>query len=459
MGITVNTSGLLSSSGFDVQGLVDDIIQEDQQQEQPWKDEQTALTAQTSAINQLNSDLASVNSSVQSLTDVVGAFTQRVGVSTDNAIVGATVSNSAAVGDHTVEVNSLATKAVYNTTNTGIASGDTTLSGGSFTITVNGNSQTIDISGSTDTLNSIAAAINANTGLGVTATVVQNSTGAELALVSNSTGAASDITLTPSSDSALSFNKASSGADASATIDGIPVTSATNTISNVVPGVTFQLNGQLQGSPVTVSVEANTDGVSQAVSSFVTAYNQLTTDINAQFAYDSTSDTSGPLAGDATLRTVQAELLQAVSGASVGSSGTPTLGSLGITMNDDGTLSLDTSTLNNALANQFSDVQSFFQDPASGFATGLSTVVTSLTDPVNGAFTVELQGISNTQTDLTNDINNFEDNLTTIRQQLVTQLTNANDLLQQLPSQLDEINAELGSLPGSSSSSSSSSKS
>lgn len=454
MGITVNTSGLLSSSGFDVQGLVDDIIQADQEQEQPWKDQQTALTAQTSAINQLNSDLASVNSSVQSLTDVVGAFTQRVAVSTDNAIVGATVSNSAAVGNHTVEVSSLATKAVYNTTNTGIASGDAALSGGSFTITVNGNSQTIDIGGSTDTLNSIAAAINANTSLGVTATVVQNSTGAELALVSNNTGAANDISLTASSDSALSFTKASSGTDASATIDGIPVTSASNTISNVIPGVTFQLNGQLQGSPVTVSIEANTDGVGQAVSSFVTAYNQLTTDINAQFAYDSTSDTSGPLAGDATLRTVQAELLQAVSGASVGSSGTPTLGSLGITMNDDGTLSLDSSTLSNALANQFSDVQSFFQDPTSGFATGLSTVVTSLTDPVDGAFTVELQGISNTQTDLTNDINNFEDNLAQTRQQLVTQLTNANDLLQQLPSQLDEINAELGSLPGSSSSSS-----
>src|ERR1700749_1873884 len=109
MSITVNTSGLLSSSGFDVQGLVDSIIQADQQQEQPWKDQQTALTAQTNAINQLNSDLASVNTSVQALTDVTGAFSQRVGLSTDNAIVGATVTNSAAVGDHTVVVNSLAT--------------------------------------------------------------------------------------------------------------------------------------------------------------------------------------------------------------------------------------------------------------------------------------------------------------------------------------------------------------
>jgi flagellar hook-associated protein 2 len=272
--------------------------------------------------------------------------------------------------------------------------------------------------------------------------------------VANNTGAASDITLTPSSDSALTFAKPSNGADASVTIDGIPVSSASNTISNVITGVSFQLNGQLPGSPVTVSVEANTDGASQAINSFVSAYNQIIADINAQFTYDASSGTSGPLAGDATLRTVQEQLLEAVSGTTVAGSGTPTLGSLGITENDDGTLSVDNSTLSNALSNQFSDVQSFFQDPTSGFATQLSTVVNSLNDPVNGAFTVELQGISNTQTDLTNDINNFEDNLTQIRQQLVTQLTNANDLLQQLPSQLNEINAELGSLPGSSSNSS-----
>jgi flagellar hook-associated protein 2 len=449
MAITVNTSGLLTSSGFDVQGLVDAIIQADQAQEQPWKDQQTALTAQTSAINQLNADLAAVNASVQSLTDVTGAFNQRVASSTDNAIVGATVSNSAAVGDHTVEVNSLATKAVYNTTNSGIANGDSTISGGSFTITVGGNSQQITIGGSTDTLNTIAAAINANSALGVTASVIQNSTGAELAVVSNSTGAANDITLAPSSDSTLTFAKPSNGADASATIDGIPVSSASNTVSNVIPGVSFQLNGQLPGSPVTVSIEANTDGVGQAINSFVSAYNQIITDINAQFTYDASSGTSGPLAGDATLRTVQEELLQAVSGTSVAGSGTPTLGSLGITENDDGTLTVDSSTLNNALANQFSDVQSFFQDSTSGFATQLSTVVNSLSDPVNGAFTVELQGITSTQNGLTDDINNFEDNLTQIRQQLVTQLTNANDLLQQLPSKLKQLDAELGSLPGS----------
>jgi flagellar hook-associated protein 2 len=454
MSITVNTSGLLSSSGFDVQGLVDSIIQADQAQEQPWKDQQTALTAQTNAIDQLNTDLASVNTSVQALTDVTGAFSQRVGVSTDNAIVGATVTNSAAGGDHTVVVNSLATKAVYNTTNTGIATGDSTLSGGSFTITVGSNSQTIDIGGSTNTLNTIAAAINADSSLGVTASVIQNSNGAELAVVSNNTGAANDITLTPSSDSALTFAKPTNGADASATIDGIPVTSASNTVSNVIPGVSFQLNGQLPGSPVTVSVQANTDGAAQAINSFVSAYNQIITDINAQFAYSASSGTAGPLAGDATLRTVQEQLLQAVSGTTVAGSGTPTLGSLGITENDDGTLTVDNSTLSNAIANQFSDVQSFFQDPTSGFATQLSTVVNALNDPVNGAFTVELQGITSTQNGLTDDINNFEDNLVQVRQQLVTQLTNADDLLQQLPSQLNELNAELGSLPDSTSNSS-----
>jgi len=449
MGITVNTAGLMSSSGFDVQGLADTMMEAAAAPEQAWKNQQTTLSGQTSALNQLSSDLSSVNSSVQSLTDVLGAFAQRTASSSDSGIVSATATTAATVGQHTVTVTSLATKAVYYS-DTSVATGDTALSGGSMTVTVGSNIQTVSIGGSTNTLNTLAKKIN-GLNMGVTASVITDTSGAKLALVSNNTGKASDISLTTTADSALTFTKSSDGADAVASVDGIPVTSANNVISNVIPGLTLNLNGQLPGSPVTVSVEANADGVTQAVTDFVNAYNALTSDINAQFTYDSTSGSSGVLAGDSTVRTVQEELMQAVSGINVSNSGTPTLGSLGITMNDDGTLSLDSSTLNAALSSQFSDVQTFFQDPTQGFATQLGTLMTSLSDPVNGAFVVDLQGITNTQTGLTNDINNFEANLALQRQQLVTQLTQANDALEALPNQLNEINAELGSLSNSSS--------
>jgi len=451
MGITVNTAGLLSSGGFDVQGLVDQMMTAAAAPEQPWKDQQTALTNQAAALNQLSSDLASLNTSVESLTDVLGAFAQRTATSSDNSIVSATAATTAAVGQHSVTVTSLATKAVYYSNNTNIATGDTQLSGGSLTINVGSKSQTIDVGGSTNTLNTIAAQIN-KLSIGVTASVINNSTGAELAVVSNSTGKTNDITLTTTSDSALTFTKSSSGADAAATVDGIPVTSSNNVLSNVIPGVSFQLNGELPETPVTIDVSADNASVTQAITSFVNSYNQLTNDINAQFSYDSTSGSAGVLAGDSTVRTVQEELFQAISGINVSGSATPTPGSLGITMNDDGTLSIDSSTLNAALANNFSDVQSFFQDTTNGLATKLGTLMTSLTSPSKGPFVVELQGISSTQSALTDEINDFESRLATQRQTLVTQLTQANDLLEALPSQESEISAELDSLNTSSSS-------
>lgn len=451
MAITVNTTGLMASSGFDVQALADAMIQASAAPEQPWKDQQTTLTNETAALKSLSSDLASLNTSVESLNDIMGAFAQRVASSSDNSVVSASASSAAATGQHTVTVTSLATKAVYYSKNTNIPSGDSPLSGGSMTIAIGTKSQTIDIGGNTNTLNAIASSIN-GLSMGVTASVVNTSNGAELAVVSNSTGKANDISLTTSSDSALSFTKSSDGKDADVSIDGVPVPSASNTISNAIPGVTLQINGQEPGHPITISVGTNTDAVTRAINNFVSSYNQITKDINAQFAYSTGSGSAGPLAGDSTVRMVQDELFQAISGISVSSSVTPTLGNLGITMNDDGTLSVDSSALNAALASQFSDVQTFFQDPQQGFATQLQGVMSSLTDSTSGPFLVELQSISNMQNDLADAINDFESRLAAQRQALVAQLTQANQALQSLPLELARINAELGIMPTTSSS-------
>ena len=89
MGITVNTAGLLSSSGFDVQGLVDQMMQAAQAPEQVWKDQQTTLSSEASALKSLSSNLSALHTSVESLTDVLGAFAQRTASSSDDSIVSA----------------------------------------------------------------------------------------------------------------------------------------------------------------------------------------------------------------------------------------------------------------------------------------------------------------------------------------------------------------------------------
>jgi flagellar hook-associated protein 2 len=442
--VTVNTSGLMSTSGFDVQGLVDQMIQAAQAPELLWKDQKTALAAQASALQSLSSKLTSLNSNVQALNDVLGVFAQHTVSSSDQSVVTATATEAAAVGQHTVIVSSLASKAVYYS-ETSVASGDTVLSGGSVTLISASSSHQIAIGADTNTLDLLAAKINSYE-MGVTASVLNDSSGARLAVVSGGTGTINDITLTTSSDSALTFVKSSDGANAKASFDGIPIESATNSLDNVVPGVSIQLKSKSPDNAVTIDIAFDTQRVGQAINDLVNSYNSLLSATNAQFAFDPGSGSSGPLAGDAALRTLQEQLMWTIGNTKVPSNPIPTLRSLGIAMNDDGTLTVDNDKLNALLSSQFQDVKTFFQTPGNGFGTQLGELMDDLTDSVNGPLVVDLKGISASEQELTNTINDFEDRLTLKRQQLVDQFSQVNALLQSLPSMQNEIDAMLGTM-------------
>jgi flagellar hook-associated protein 2 len=124
----------------------------------------------------------------------------------------------------------------------------------------------------------------------------------------------------------------------------------------------------------------------------------------------------------------------------------PNLSSLGITVNEDGTLSVNSATLNSVLQNNYGDVQSFFQGSAlNGFANSLDQQLTSFTSPGDGAFTVDLNNMSSENTSLQTDINNFQANIITpLQAQLKTEYSNAEIALQQLPAELRDVDAELG---------------
>jgi flagellar hook-associated protein 2 len=119
---------------------------------------------------------------------------------------------------------------------------------------------------------------------------------------------------------------------------------------------------------------------------------------------------------------------------------------MGISVNNDGTLSVDSATLNSALQNNFSDVQSFFQGTAlNGFANTLDQQLTDFISPADGAFTLDLQSIGSQNSDLQNDINNFQTNyIAPLKTQLTSEYSQAEILLQQLPTEMQQINAELG---------------
>ena len=148
--------------------------------------------------------------------------------------------------------------------------------------------------------------------------------------------------------------------------------------------------------------------MSTAINNFVTAYNQVMTDINTQNTY-SGSGTAPPLLGDPSLDLLQSQLLNGITTSISGNNGLVNLQSIGIQLQEDGTLTVasssspDSMDLNDALTNDFSAVQNLFQSASTsspGVAQALNTTLTALTDPTNGPLNLDMSGITSQVTDL-----------------------------------------------------------
>ena len=295
---------------------------------------------------------------------------------------------------------------------------------------------------------SVLGAMSATTTkpLGLTALAGTNSTGATLSITG---GAPFTINEPSATDSTFAFSQAVQGANASVTIDGVPASYTSNTVTGGIPGVTLTLLGATSGNPVDLTVGTDTSAVSTAINQFVTDYNTAIGLVTAQFNVSSTTNAQGVLGSDPTVRSLQSALEQAINYVNTPATGTTTVSNLsdmGITMNNDGTLTVDSSTLDAALVNNPSDVQNFFEGTAlNGFANTVSNALNTFTSPANGAFTVDLSSISASSSALTSQINDFETGYIASQQTLLTaDFTSAEVALQQLPQQMAELNSELG---------------
>jgi flagellar hook-associated protein 2 len=441
---SLSSAGLGTGAGLDVAGTVSQLIAAIRAPEQVWTTQQSLAKVQGQSLTQLNTEVTALSNAIDSLKDVAGAVTARAATSSNTNLVSAAASNATPVGSHTVVVSSLATSSSYYSDP--IATSSTTLAAGTFTIKVgSAAATTITVDATNNTLDKLATSIN-NQNLGVTASVITDANGSRLAVVSNTSGAAGDITITNEAGG-LTFNKGVTGQNASLTVDGVPISSASNTVSGVVPGLALNLAGADPNTAVQVTITPDTSKTKQAITDFVTAFNTIVQDLSSQFTYNTTTNSAGPLAGDSVARMVQEEMLNGATYSMTGTNGFNSLSSLGITMNNDGTLGINDATLTNALNSNFADVQNFFQSAnGTGFATFLSAQIDPLTDSTQGAFFVDLQGIQATQKSLQDQIDSFEVYVASQQVMLTAQYNQVNVLLQQLPLIQKQTESQLSGL-------------
>ena len=451
-----------SGQGFDVSTTVSQIVANLQSVETPWKNQLTSLQSQDTALSNIGTDLSSLSTALLALSDFQGVLSGKEGSSSDTSVLEVTGASSTAVaGSHAVVVTQLAATDSQYSDDMGASD---TVSG---SLTINGNTITIsdgtakDSSGKTipanNTLASLISYINSGN-YGVTAESVTDTVGSRLALVSNTSGKAGDFTVDSSnltdtaSKQSVGFTEAGKGGqDASFSVDGIPMTSPTNTVTNGIRGITMQFLSEAPNESVQVEITNNNSAVESAVSSFVSAYNTVMKDLNTQEGHDS-SGNAEPLYGNATVAMLQEQLQSAL--IFTQSSGSITsLTQLGIaaSSSDDGSLTLNASTLDSMLNSNYQDVINFFQPSVAfrSFGGNLSNVLNNLSNGAPyGAIYLALQQNSSEESQLNTTITNEDATISTEQSQLTTELNEANYTLQAIPSQLQEINEMYSAITG-----------
>ena len=457
--VASNTSaGAAGGSVIDVSALVSELVAATKAPQESLITSKTqAVTTEISAVGALKSALSTFQASLGPVA-TTSAFDSLSATSSDTSAFTASADSSATLGSYSITVSQLAQAQQIVSTTAWSGGGSATVGTGTLQVSLGGTSFTVAIGSSNDTLSGIAAAINTASGNpGVEASVVTGSGGAHLVLSSSLTGAANTINVTETdSGSGLSaltygtgnttgYTQQTAAQDASLSIAGVAYTSASNTVTGALSGVTLNLVGTTS-TAATLTVATNTAAVEANVEAFVTAYNTLQGTFASLGSYNATTNTAGPMLGDALLSGMQNQVRSTLYRVvDTGSATYNTLASVGITSNSDGTLSVNTTTLSAALSGNFSAVSQLFSG-ASGVASSLNTqITTDLT--AGGAIASRSQTLVQQDNALTQQSNQLDRQMAQLTASLTQQYAALNSLLSSLQSTSSYLSQAFSNLP------------
>jgi len=445
-------------SGIDVGGLVSQLVSaEGQPALNRINTKQASLQTDLSAFGALKGALSAFQSSVGALNDLE-AFQARKATSSDKTLFSVTADTTAVAGSYSVEVTQLA-KA------TKIRSADfsdeaAVVGRGTLDISMGADSFQITVDETNETLAGIRDAINdASDNPGVTASIINVDDGvggtvSRLVLTGGTVGAANSIDIAVTDDvnaaglsqlATVNLITVQAAEDAIIEIDGQAATRDSNTFSDVIPGVTFNLNKAEVDTVETLTVELNVSAVKSKVNSFMSAYNSLSDLMRSMSLYDAETGATGVLQGDSTLRSIQNQIRQKivepVSGLDQG-----TLSEIGVTTDDKGHLTLDSEKLDAILDSDFAAVSQLFASD-----NGLSNSLDSLLEQyvgTEGSLSLRTDGIQSRIDSLADDRLRLDQRLTALSDRYTVQFNAMDLLVSNLNNQSSFLMQQLDNLPG-----------
>lgn len=419
-----------SSTNLDVNSIVSQLMTVERQPINKLNVKEASYQTKLSAYGSIKGALANFQTAMQGLGSA-SKFTNLDAISSDDTIFSATASSIAVAGTYSVEVTSLAqaqklvaagqsssTAAIGNGTATTVTFDFGTINGGTLdpitkkytgvmSFGSNGNgTKSITIDSSNNSLQGIRDAINAAK-IGVTATII-NDGGASpyrLALSSDNMGVSNSLKISVSGEANLTnllahdpaatqnLSEDVTAKNSEFKVNGVSVSKASNSVSDVIQGVTLNLK-KITTTPTTVTVAHDNASVSNSVSGFVKAYNDLSKTLRDISAYNPATKQAAILQGDSTVRSLQSQLRNMLGSPVTGTSGAlTTLSQIGISFQKDGSLGLDNAKLNNAITNNVGDIASLFAAAGKG-TDSLVTYNSATSNTEAGSYAVNVTQIA-----------------------------------------------------------------
>jgi flagellar hook-associated protein 2 len=375
--------------------------------------------------------------------------------SSDAAAVSAVSTGSTPPGNYAIEVTMLA--AAQSGTTTVVPGPAAVVGTGTLTVEIgqwftdppdftpnSGTSSVSIVIGAADnTLEKIRDKIN-SAGAGITASIVTDTTGSRLAIRSNETGATNGFRIAVADDDgnggdatglsmlaydpeggASQLTPAQAASNAALTINNIPINSASNTLTDVLDGLTVKVS-RLTTGPVDLNVARDTETIKKSITAFADAYNGLVKLMREQTAYNETSKTAGTLQGDRTAVGLMSKLRTMIGSSSAATTAFSRLSDIGLEPQRDGSLKVNTSQLDSALG-RLDDLKAFFSRDDAGTANdGFGTMLRQFADLTlgsEGILTTRQEGLRNRIDDIGERTARLEDRLTLTEKRLRDQYT------------------------------------
>lgn len=366
MAVDTNIVNILGAgSGVDVKSLAENLVAAERAPKQQLIESKIARSeAKISGYAAMMAAMSGFKTAVDAL-DTKNELASVKLASNSSAVV-PTVTGNPALANHQINVVSLA--AAQRSISSAYAATTTALNGGAamtLSLSINGGaSSTINVDAGSDTPEGVVSAINA-ANAGVTAELVDtgdpDGTGERyVILVRGEEGADQNFTLSGSNGMSFTTVSGFEASDAEVVVNGVTVIRSTNQLTDVIPGLRLDLAQTTAGSSILVQVARDSDALKSKVQALVDSYNQMISDfkiLTGPKSDDPEDVYSGSLSGESLVRSVTSQIRSVLFGESdTATDSVSTFRQLGISVDRDGVMSLDTDTFDEAVATQFDDL-------------------------------------------------------------------------------------------------------